>query len=65
MSLHVAEYKNIISDLRTEIEELKAKLVDGGPKNVGHKQLSNNFFSGNDNSVIEEVDEHQEKEISK
>lgn len=26
VSVHIAEYKNIISDLRSEIEQLKAKL---------------------------------------
>ena len=28
VSVHIAEYKNIISDLRSEIEQLKAKLHD-------------------------------------
>lgn len=26
--MHIAEYKNIINDLRSEIEQLKAKLHD-------------------------------------
>lgn len=26
--MHIAEYKNIISDLRSEIEQLKSKLHD-------------------------------------
>lgn len=30
VSLHVAEYKNIINDLRQEIDELKIKLHDHG-----------------------------------
>ena len=28
VALHVSEYKNIINDLRQEIEELKAKIPD-------------------------------------
>ena len=72
VSLHVAEYKNIIDDLRHEIEELKAKL-GGGPSiglgfrgQSGGKQLSNNFFHGKDNTIIEEADEQAEtKEVSK
>ena len=28
VSIHIAEYKNIITDLRQEIEQLKAKLHD-------------------------------------
>jgi len=74
VSLHVAEYKNIINDLRHEIEELKAKLgggsslggyarVFGGPG--GAKQLSNNFFNGKDNTIIEEADEQAETKDTK
>ncbi len=37
VSLHIAEYKNIINDLRAEIEQLKTKLhdriIDGGIDN--------------------------------
>jgi hypothetical protein len=29
--MHIAEYKNIISDLRSEIELLKARLYDRSP----------------------------------
>jgi kinesin family protein 18/19 len=33
VQLHIAEYKNIISDLRLEIDQLKSKLVDGPREN--------------------------------
>lgn len=70
VSLHVAEYKNIINDLRQEIEELKAKLdanaanplvpqSQRGDMKAGGK-LSNNFFT-KENMVIEEIDEHDHK----
>ena len=37
VSLHVAEYKNIINDLRHEIDELKAKLGGGSnPFGMGY-----------------------------
>jgi len=73
VSLHVAEYKNIINDLRHEIDELKAKLGGGSSMGIGYpksqngaKQLSNNFFNNKDNTIIEEADEQAEtKDISK
>ena len=73
VSLHVAEYKNIINDLRHEIEELKAKLTDvnvsknpfGQDVKFAGKQLSNNFFNNKDNMIIEEADEQLEtRELS-
>jgi kinesin family member 18/19 len=48
VSLHIAEYKNIIQDLRQEIEELKSKLHD--PKEIGgppFQPMANNFMKGN------------------
>ncbi len=77
VSLHVAEYKNIINDLRHEIEELKAKLTDVNTTSVGvqrtpgsldiknqPKQLSNNFFSNKDNAIMEESEEQTEAKDS-
>ena len=71
VNIHVAEYKNIINDLRQEIDELKAKLNDGPVPaqyqqalKPGVKQLSNNFFANKDNAVIEEVDETDTKQAS-
>jgi len=69
VSLHVAEYKNIINDLRHEIEELKAKLTDVNVNknpygDIKGKQLSNNFFNNNNNMIIEESEELETKEIN-
>lgn len=40
VSLHVAEYKNIISDLRQEIEQLKSKITDGPSSQLNSGQYS-------------------------
>jgi len=41
--MHIAEYKNIINDLRTEIDTLKSKLSDGIVFDINKVDLSMNF----------------------
>jgi kinesin family member 18/19 len=47
VSLHIAEYKNIINDLRQEIEDLKSKLHDPKENGPPFQPMANNFMKGN------------------
>ena len=44
--MHIAEYKNIITDLRSEIEQLKMKLMEGNKinyDNIFENEISTRF----------------------
>jgi len=56
VALHIAEYKNIINDLRNEIEELKAKMHEADMKTDnsyigGYQPLSNNYMKANNENA--------------
>ena len=42
VALHISEYKNIINDLRNEIEELKDRLSDKGIDDSYEPNINNN-----------------------
>ena len=46
VQLHIAEYKNIINDLRQEVEQLKSKLSDGTPSNPTPTNFDTNLSNG-------------------
>jgi kinesin family protein 18/19 len=43
VSMHIAEYKNIINDLRVEIDELKSKLSEANSGGVQNQPTNNNL----------------------
>ena len=64
VSIHVAEYKNIINDLRQEIDDLKLKLNDHGvdyykEELQNHQPLANNFMRNENVGNSGDVKENQ------
>ena len=63
VSIHIAEYKNIINDLRSEIDELKSKLSEANANHASkinqplgpHDDFVNSFMINNSYNLREEL----------
>lgn len=53
--MHIAEYKNIINDLRSEIESLKSRLNEKQVDDEDESITINNYINKNGKPELEEL----------